>query len=358
MSRSRTSTELRRTRFQGLRVRRPAVAMLGCAMAASFAVTVPAHAATPAAGPPTPGIATVGIPTMALPSGALPELRPVSQVVVSTSVGAKQESVVTPTWPRVATGERTVLPTPLGPAHRVADQTAAAGDVVRIGNLELRRPRAVSPQLASDISAGSGELVAGISDVLRSNGVSTARADKVAEQMVGDAAVGGVIGAGVAAPLALAVGGVVGGGLGLLFGIPFLPTGLVVGPLVGTALVATLVALPAVAAGVAIGAAHGYDQGWKVPLNRKPAKRPQPTAVSLDRAPAQVAPPVPATAIRRLSPVPAVKQVSPVPGVKRVTPTPAVKQIAPSAPARRNAVPCTWTRMAEVALQGGGIGNC
>ncbi len=327
-------------------------------MAASFAVTVPAHAATPAAGPPTPGIATVGIPTMALPSGALSDLRPVSQVVLSTSSGPEQESVVTSTWPRVAAGERTIRPTPLGPARPVADQTAAAGDVVRIGNLELRRPRAVSRQLAADISAGSGELVAGISDVLRSNGVSTARADKVAEQMVGDAAVGGVIGAGVAAPLALAVGGVVGGGLGLLFGIPFLPTGLVVGPLVGTALVATLVALPAVAAGVAIGAAHGYDQGWKVPLNRKPAKRPQPTAVSLDRAPAQVAPPVPATAIRRLSPVPAVKQVSPVPGVKRVTPTPAVKQIAPSVPARRDATPCTWGRLAEVALQGGVIGSC
>ncbi|MDH3009224.1 hypothetical protein QEN40_21375 [Gordonia alkanivorans] len=327
-------------------------------MAASFAVTVPAHAATPAAGPPTPGIATVGIPTMALPAGALPDLRPVSQVVVSTSVGPKQESVVTSTWPRVSAGDNTIHPTPLGPARRVADQTAAAGDVVRIGNLELRRPRAVSPQLASDISAGSGELVAGISDVLRSNGVSTARADKVAEQMVGDAAVGGVIGAGVAAPLALAVGGVVGGGLGLLLTLPLWPTGLVFGPLIGTAVVATLVALPAVAAGVAIGAAHGYDKGWKVPLNRKPAKRPQPTTASLDRAPALVAPSVPATSIKRLTPMPAVKQVAPAPVVKRVTPTPAVKQIAPSAPARRDALPCTWARIAEVALQGGAIGSC
>lgn len=358
MSRSGTSTELRRMRFQGLRVRRPAVVLLGCAMAASFAVTAPADAATPGAGPPTPDLASAGIPAGAPPIGTLPGLRPVSQVVVSNTVGGNQESVVTSTWPRVLPGDVSVHPTPLGPARRVADRAAGTGDVVRIGNLELRRPSVVSRQLASDISAGSGELVAGISDVLRSNGVSAARADKVAEQMVGDAAVGGVIGAGVAAPLAVAVGGVVGGGLGLLFGIPFLPTGLVVGPLVGTALVATLVALPAVTAGVAIGAAHGYDKGWKVPLNRKPATRPQPTSVSLDRAPAQVAPPVPATAIRRLTPVPAVKQVAPSPAVKRVTPTPAVKQVAPSQPARRDAVPCTWARMAEVALQGGAVGSC
>ncbi|WP_168704433.1 hypothetical protein [Gordonia paraffinivorans] len=42
---------------------------------------------------------------------------------------------------------------------------------------------------------GSEDIVRGISDVLRGNGVPDARADKVAEQMVGDAAVGGVIGA-------------------------------------------------------------------------------------------------------------------------------------------------------------------
>ena len=357
MSRSRTSTELRRTRLQGLRVRRPAVAMLGCAMAASFAVTVPAHAA-PAAGPPTPGIATVGISTMALPAGTLPDLRPVSQVVLSKTSAPEQGSVVTSSWPRVTAGDTAIRPTPLGPARRVADRTAATGDIVRIGNLELSRPRAVSKQLAADITAGSGELVAGISDVLRSNGVSTARADKVAEQMVGDAAVGGVIGVGAAAPLALAVGGVVGGGLGLLLTLPLWPTGLVFGPLIGTAVVATLVALPAVAAGVAIGAAHGYDKGWKVPLDRKPAKRPQPTSVSLDRAPVRVAPPVAATAIKLLTPVPTVKQVAPSPAVERVTPTPAVKQVAPSQPAGRDAVPCTWARMAEVALRGGAIGSC
>ena len=78
----------------------------------------------------------------------------------------------------------------------------------------------------------------------------------------------------------------------------------------------------------------------------------------LDRAPVRVAPPVPATAIKLLTPVPTVKQVAPSPAVERVTPAPAVKQVAPSQPARRDAVPCTWARMAEVALQGGAIGSC
>ncbi|WP_374193872.1 MULTISPECIES: hypothetical protein [unclassified Gordonia (in: high G+C Gram-positive bacteria)] len=315
-------------------------------MAASLTVTAPAVAQAVSPGvalpvPVVPSSSTSGAQT--LPGNAF-RIAQIDAALVSDAA-----PVVVGSWPEVTS----VVPTP-GPRHlrplgSVAVPVADAGDRVRVGNLDLTRPRAVSPQLAAQISAGAGEIVRGISDVLQSNGVPVARADRVAEQMVGDAAVGGVIGAGVAAPLALAVGGVVGAPLGLILTLPLWPTGLVVGPVVGTALVATLVALPAVAAGVAIGAAHGYDKGWKVPVDKPRHLRADATEVSAER----VVPHQP----RHAAPEPVVPQVTGPVG-RQLAPTPAVKQVEPMRGVGSGPADCSIVRKMEVALQGGVIGTC
>ena len=329
------------------RGRRPAGALLGCALAASLTVTAPAvaQAASPGVALPVPVVPSSSAPgAQTLPGNAF-RIAQIDAALVSDAA-----PVVVGSWPDVTS----VVPTP-GPRHlrplgSVAVPVADAGDRVRVGNLDLTRPRAVSPQLAAQISAGAGEIVQGISDVLQSNGVPVARADRVAEQMVGDAAVGGVIGAGVAAPLALAVGGVVGAPLGLILTLPLWPTGLVVGPVVGTAVVATLVALPAVAAGVAIGAAHGYDKGWKVPVDKPRHLRADATEVSAERV---VVPHQP----RHAAAEPVVPQVTGPVG-RQLAPTPAVKQVEPMRSVGSGPADCSIVRKMEVALQGGVIGTC
>lgn len=395
MSRSRTS-RTNRSHIQGDRVRRPAAALLGCAMAASFAVTAPAYAgaSSPAYSPPThpdgmlPAVTADAAPPVPIPV-ALRSQRTAYQVVVPQPVAQQLNSTGGPRHAapvhRAGGGVERVLPAP----RPVAEH--AAGEHIKIGNIDFRRPGSISPQAARQITAGSEDIVRGISDVLRGNGVPDARADKVAEQMVGDAAVGGVIGGAVALPLGLAIGAPTGGVIGFLFGIPFLPTGLVVGPVVGTALVAGLVALPAVTAGVVAGAVHGYQKGWTVPLDAPKAKHrledrhhegdghhhPQAASAPVDHgiAPqpvARTAPPAaepaPVNPPAGFAPVQAVKEAVglpelPLPQIKLPelpplptppAPTPAVAQANPAqAPGS-----CSPGRMVEVVLKGGPIGSC
>ncbi|AFR50463.1 hypothetical protein [Gordonia sp. KTR9] len=332
------------------RGRRPAGALLGCALAASLTVTVPAlaQAASPGVALPVPLIPTTSTPGEQALSGNAFRIAHVDAALVPDAA-----PVVVGQWPDSGAAVGSPAPRHLRPLGQVVVPVAAAdaGDRVRVGNLDMTRPGAMSPQLAAQISAGSGEIVQGISDVLRSNGVSAARADRVAEQMVGDAAVGGVIGAGVAAPLALAVGGVVGAPLGLILTLPLWPTGLVVGPLVGTAVVATLVALPAVAAGVAIGAAHGYDKGWKVPISGPRHLRPDAGEVATERSV------VPHQAKHAASAPVVVPEVA-APVVRQVSPTPAVKRVEPMGSAGSGPADCSIVRKMEVALRGGVIGTC
>ncbi|MFE0751734.1 hypothetical protein [Gordonia sp. NPDC058843] len=331
------------------RGRRPAGALLGCALAASLTVTAPAvaQAAAPGVTLPLPVVPSSSSPDgQALPGNAFRIAH------VDAALVADAAPVVVGPWPGVSTAVPSPAPRHVRPLGQVVVPVATdAGDRVRIGNLDLTRPSVVSPELAAQISAGSGEIVQGISDVLRSNGVPAARADRVAEQMVGDAAVGGVIGAGVAAPLSLAVGGVVGAPLGLILTLPLWPTGLVVGPLVGTAVVATLVALPAVAAGVAIGAAHGYDKGWKVPINGPRHLRADTTEVSTERVV------VPHQA-KHAAPAPVVVPEVDAPVARQVAPTPAVKRVEPMRTVGSGPADCSIVRKVEVALQGGALGTC
>ncbi|MEO9327889.1 ABC transporter permease family protein [Gordonia aurantiaca] len=406
MSRSGTS-ETRRFHFQGDRVRRPAIALLGCAMAASFAVTAPANADTTAFSPPgaanhglLPAITPGGAPPTQVPVALRSQARPASQVVVAHTLA---NNSVPQGVSRVASWRSGSVVKKV-PARPVADSVAAPGSIIKVGNIDFRRPGSISPQAAEAITAGSEDVVRAISDVLRGNGVSDARADKVAEQMVGDAVVGGVIGGAAVLPIGLAIGAPTGGLVGFLFGIPFLPTGLVVGPLVGTALVATLVALPAVTAGIAIGAAHGYQKGWTVPLDKPQPKHHE--AAHRQHQRNASAPAEPGIVPKPLSPVPAVRQIAPpaarvpavtlpevkppkieIPEVKlpeikfpevkvpvvelpRIelpelpqlpvppAPKPAVSQVDPSQSTRPAAQNCSPFRMAEVALKGGPIGSC
>ncbi|WP_238403504.1 hypothetical protein [Gordonia desulfuricans] len=324
MSRSGTTVTARHISPGNHRVRSVTTAAVGCVMAASLTMTVTAIAdARPSGAPPDAVSTQTGV------TYGIARLDAATTLVASTD----------PTAVRI-------WPTPDLTVSRVTVAAPAANpDEIRIGNLRLHRPGAVPPQVATQVSEASGVLVQGISDVLHSNGVPEARADKVAEKMVGDAVVGGVIGGAVASPIALAVGAVVGGGLGLIFGIPFLPTGLVVGPLVGTALVATLVALPAVAAGVVIGAAHGYEKGWTVPLDPpRSQSEPAPTARGGTNTARPAAQPASAPAVRTEASVPA----------------PAVRPVSATTPADRRdpAAGCSLLRMTEVALRGGAIGSC
>ncbi|MGW5523788.1 hypothetical protein [Gordonia sp. NPDC003950] len=244
----------------------PVATLLGAAMTATVLAAAPVLADAPTSA------ATTRTTPLAVPIGG--DATPVHPVVRNALEAADAVSGMVP-WTAAGgvVGVSQVVPgSPstsaetrlFGMAVPASTSTPAADtDTVEVGHLRLHRPRAVSPALAAEVTATSGEVVQGISDVLQSNGVGPERADTVAEHMVGDAVVGGV----VAAPVAATVGAVVGGTVGLVFGIPFLPTGLVVGPLVGTALVASLVEIPAVTTGAIVGAATGYQRGWEVPLD-------------------------------------------------------------------------------------------
>ncbi|MEP9416015.1 hypothetical protein ABLE92_16990 [Gordonia sp. VNQ95] len=248
----------------------PVATLLGAAMTATVLAAAPVLADAPTSA------ATTRTTPLAVPIGG--DATPVHPVVRNALEAADAVSGMVP-WTAAGgvVGVSQVVPgSPstsaetrlFGMAVPASTSTPAADtDTVEVGHLRLHRPRAVSPALAAEVTATSGEVVQGISDVLQSNGVGPERADTVAEHMVGDAAVGAVVGGVVAAPVAATVGAVVGGTVGLVFGIPFLPTGLVVGPLVGTALVASLVEIPAVTTGAIVGAATGYQRGWEVPLD-------------------------------------------------------------------------------------------
>ena len=248
-------------------IRRPIV-VLGCALA------IAAYGQIPALADDRPATVPDTIPGFSIPPGfTVPLPEPVTRAVSGQLVAPITDVVATWTQPGPA-GATTPAPSlPSGAsavpvsapddAHPVA--LPPEDDQLQIGHLRMHRPSTITPAAADQINSGAGEVVQGVSDVLSSSGVDPTRSDMVAEQVVGNAAVGGVLGAVAVAPVATAVGAVVGGTLGLVFGIPFLPTGLVVGPVVGTALVASLVAVPAIATGMAVGAAVGYVNGMNTP---------------------------------------------------------------------------------------------
>lgn len=156
----------------------------------------------------------------------------------------------------------------VAPVAPAADAPANA-EQIRIGRVELGRPGIITPDQAAEINEGAAGFENALSDVLDSTGVDPRRSDVIAEYVIGDAAMGAVIGGVAIAPVA-SLAAVAGGMVGFLFGIPFLPTGLVIGPAVGAAMGYAFGTGPGVVTGAVIGAAVGAIEGSQVPLDPAP----------------------------------------------------------------------------------------
>ncbi|HLS79632.1 MAG TPA: hypothetical protein VK083_22850 [Nocardia sp.] len=163
-------------------------------------------------------------------------------------------------------------PEPAPPA--VADPLP--GNQVRIGSIQVERPDFIPPDIAAQINDIALTAETGLSDALDTTGMDPARSDVIAEKVIGDAAIGAMVGNTLSSPISSA-GAMVGAMAGFIAGIPFLPAGLVVMPVIGAVMGYAFVAAPAVAAGALIGGAVGAIEGSMVPLESDlPA--PPPTA--------------------------------------------------------------------------------
>ncbi|MGW0182369.1 hypothetical protein, partial [Nocardia sp. NPDC003345] len=146
-------------------------------------------------------------------------------------------------------------PVPVAP---VAPIEAPPG-TLRIGTMVM-----TSPVDVRDVNAGAAQAEAQISTFLDSVGIERSRADRMAAQTLGTAAVGAAIGTAVAAPVAIPFA-MLGAAAGFVAGIPFLPTGLVIGPVLGAAVGYGIVTIPAMIAGAALGGAIGATEGFTAP---------------------------------------------------------------------------------------------
>lgn len=154
------------------------------------------------------------------------------------------------------------MPNPAA-AAAVAPIAAPEGKL-RFGDTQVDIPAWLNPEQAGQINGASAQAEADLAATLDSAGFEPSRSDRIAAQTIGTAAVGAVVGVGVAAPVeaaALVMGGVVGG----LAGTPFAPFGWVFGPTIGASAAVALVAVPAAAVGAGVGAAVGAANGVMAP---------------------------------------------------------------------------------------------
>ncbi|WP_067852993.1 hypothetical protein [Nocardia shimofusensis] len=209
-----------------------------------------------------------GAPTPALPPrvdlGPPPPAPDLVQLVTS-ALGIAPVPAPAAVVPPPAPVQATPLVAPVAPA---VDAPATA-EQIRIGRVELGRPGIITPEQAAEINGGAAGFENALSDVLDSTGMDPRRSDVIAEYVIGDAAMGAVIGGVAIAPVA-SLAAVAGGMVGFLFGIPFLPTGLVIGPAVGAAMGYAFGTGPGVVTGAVIGAAVGAMEGSQVPLDPAP----------------------------------------------------------------------------------------
>jgi len=226
---------------------------------AAFGFGAPAPVPPPmvAAGPPPPAPDLVAMVTSAL--GIAP-LVPAPAPVLPPQAPAAAAPLAAPAAPLAA---------PVAPAADPVAEAPATAEQIRIGRVELARPGIVTPEQAAEINGGAAGFENALSDVLDSTGMDPRRSDVVAEYVIGDAAMGAIIGGVAIAPVA-SLAAVAGGAVGFLFGIPFLPTGLVIGPAVGAAMGYAFATGPGIITGAVIGAAVGAAEGSQVPLDPEP----------------------------------------------------------------------------------------
>lgn len=242
-------------------VLRPATVLLSGAVCAAVVGTTPAVAddrplvAPVGELPVLPG--AVAAPAHGSPLGVIDFGVPprVSAAVEHASANVAVPVAVAPTPAATPIAE----PEPQAPPMPLQDNR------VRIGSLQVDRPEFVPPDIAAQVNDGALAAETGLSDALDTAGMDPARSDVVAQKMIGNAAIGAMVGNTLSSPISGA-GAMVGAMAGFIAGIPFLPAGLVVLPVVGAAMGYAFIAAPAAAAGALIGGAVGAIEGSMVPL--------------------------------------------------------------------------------------------
>ncbi|WP_194814924.1 hypothetical protein [Nocardia sp. XZ_19_385] len=133
-------------------------------------------------------------------------------------------------------------------------------DRIRIGDTEVDRPEWLPVETAAQINDAAGGAETALSSALQLAGLEPWRAGRVADDVLGSAAVGAAVGTVVAGPVA-STGALIGVVAGLVAGLPFAPIGLVIVPVIGAILGYAMVAAPFAAVGAVVGAAAGAVEG-------------------------------------------------------------------------------------------------
>ncbi|MFE3987395.1 hypothetical protein ACFXPR_23165 [Nocardia tengchongensis] len=141
---------------------------------------------------------------------------------------------------------------------------AAPEGKLRFGDTLVDIPVWLSPDQAAQVNALAAGAEADLARTYDSAGFEPSRSDRMAAQTVGSAAVGAVVGMGVAAPLEVA-GAAMGGVIGAIAATPFAPAGGVFGPVAGATAAASLIAVPAATVGAVLGGAIGAVNGYLAP---------------------------------------------------------------------------------------------
>lgn len=256
---------------------RPATVLLSGAVCAAVVGTTPAAADDrPAVGPigqlPIfPGAAQaqeLGIAALgAIDPGANP-LVPADPGQARTITGQPAHDLAASVMTALDIAPVAAAPAAIADPEPVPLPTPA--DQLRVGSVQIDRPGFVPPDIAVRINEGALAAETGLSDTLDATGMDPARSDVIADKVIGNAAVGAVIGNALATPFAT-VGVVAGGAIGLIVGIPFAPAGLVYMPILAGTAAYTLIAGTATATGALIGGAVGAIEGSTAPLPAAPA---------------------------------------------------------------------------------------
>ncbi|MFC9894302.1 hypothetical protein ACFVMC_11465 [Nocardia sp. NPDC127579] len=135
---------------------------------------------------------------------------------------------------------------------------------IRIGDTQVDRPEWLPVETAAQINGAATDAEGALAGALQSAGLEQWRAERVADDTLGSAAVGAAVGSVVASPVA-STGALIGAVAGLVAGLPFAPIGLVVVPVIGAALGYAMVAAPFALVGAAAGAAAGAVEGMTAP---------------------------------------------------------------------------------------------
>ncbi|MGW4365345.1 hypothetical protein ACWEKT_06840 [Nocardia takedensis] len=192
--------------------------------------------------------------------------------------GAVPVAVAIAAAPAFATPGGTAFVVDEEPAAPAPENAAPPVTTIRVGDIEVGRPDFVPPEIAQQINDTAQGMEDQLSDGLDAAGVDHARSDRIAEDVIGAAAIGASVGSTLSSPIA-ATSAMIGAATGVIVGFPFLPIGLVIGPVVCGAIGYAVIAAPAMAIGAGIGGVVGAIEGAMAPLPDQGAPQPGAPAV-------------------------------------------------------------------------------